>query len=249
MSAHAEKALRWVLKERRPLNDHVSLFVLEGQEPQLFTYQPGQFCQLFVPDEGKRLIRSYSIANAPGSPRLALVVGYVPRGKASHYLFGLKEGDPLEGAGFFGRLLLPNTLNRLQRLFLIGTGTGVAPFASMLFQLDLWLSHTQNTTQVIVLQGQRTQGHLLFHQEFSRMAEKHKHFHYHPCLSRETVPSCYRGYVQERLKDCKLRPMGDMLYVCGNPIMIDTVVEHATTCGMSSYHIKREKFFSKRQKS
>ena len=125
------------------------------------SFIPGQFLSFLFEVSGETKRRSYSIASAPGSLTLELSVAYVPGGLASEILFGLKPGDALKVLGPAGRLILADA--PIKRHILVGTGTGMAPYRSMLPALEERLEAGES---VVVLEGVQYRKDALYIQEF-----------------------------------------------------------------------------------
>ena len=98
--------------------------------------------------------------------------------------------------------------------------------------------------EVVLLQGARTLGELLYHDEFAAFAAAHPGFSYLPCLSREQQPGTHHGYVQQALPGIAPDPATDIAYLCGNPDMVDACFEALKAEGLSIPQIRREKYVS-----
>jgi ferredoxin-NADP reductase len=97
-------------------------------------FKAGQFVQMFIPTGDKIRRTSYSIASPPHeSAFFELCVTLVREGTSSPYLHALKEGDHIQAMGPLGVFTLPDPLPR-DPVF-IATGSGIAPFRSMIFDL------------------------------------------------------------------------------------------------------------------
>ncbi|MGN6616233.1 MAG: ferredoxin--NADP reductase, partial [Ilyomonas sp.] len=114
-------------------------FWIQIPELQTFDFKPGQFVTLDLPIHEKRnkRWRSYSIASWPdGTNVIELVIVLLEGGAGSTYLFNeVTEGSELLLRGPQGVFTLPDNIDR--DLFLICTGTGVAPFRSMIHYMQL----------------------------------------------------------------------------------------------------------------
>jgi ferredoxin-NADP reductase len=224
-------------------------FVRDDGQPLDFI--PGQFVQVhFSYPDGTSTKRSYSLAtihdHALGPGELVeIAVSYVAGGAATSLFEGLREGDPIDASGPYGRFcLMPNDAN--QRYLLIGTGTGVTPYRAMLPLLER-LMETRGI-EVVLLFGARTPVELLYGEDFVAFAARHPRFRFIPCFSRESadIPHAEvrRGYVQEALAELSPDPARDIAYLCGNPNMVDTCFEALKNAGLAVPHIRREKYVS-----
>ena len=98
----------------------------------------------------------------------------------SNFLCDMKEGDEIACQGPFGDFILRPPM---RDTIFIATGTGIAPFRSMLH----WLSTDQSRhqgKQLYLIFGNRTERDIYYHDEFLGLAAEHPNFHYLPTLSR-----------------------------------------------------------------
>ena len=214
-----------------------------------FKFRAGQFITFLLPHDGDFLRRSYSLANSPDqSEKLEVAVTAVEGGFATKILFDLKIGDELFGVGPFGdRMILEDTKD-VTNLVLVATGTGVAPYRSMLPTIAERLDREKNLN-VTVLLGVRQADELLYAEDFVAFDKKYERFHFRGCLSRAEKlipPYQYSGYVQSSLEEIHLNPQTDLVYLCGYPRMVDDCVRKlTTTVGFKSQRIIREKYISR----
>ena len=224
-------------------------FVRDDGQP--LDFQPGQFIQVhFAYADGTPAKRSYSLATihehvqAPGEA-VEIAVSFVPGGAATALFEGLETGGHISASGPYGRFCLqPGDHNA--RYLLIATGTGVTPYRSMLPLLRRAIA--ERGVEVVLLQGARTPGELLYSEDFYAFAAANPGFRYLPCLSRElpAAPSAEvrSGYVQQQLGEIGPDPARDIAYLCGNPDMVDACVESLKSAGLGNAQIRREKYVS-----
>lgn len=234
------------LVETREIAPQVKHFVFKYTGSEAFTYIPGQFITLLLEQGEKVLRRSYSLASCPdlAHHHIEFAASYVENGTASEFLFSLKAGDTIKATGPFGRLILPPEPEK--RYILIATGTGVTPYRAMLSVLAEAMQ-TQ-ACEVLLLQGTRHLEEVLYKDEFLAFASQHEHFTYRACLSRlQEVPQeryLFKGYVQDCLAGMQTDPEADLVYLCGNPNMVDATFKYLTDAGFATKRIKREKYIS-----
>src|SRR5262249_863651 len=144
--------------------------------PQL-GFVPGQWLSLrHRKPDGEEITRAYSIASPPDEKRFALCLNRVQDGFMSNYLCDLRVGTEISAQGPFGNFILRPPLR--DTLF-IATGTGIAPYRSMLHWLLADESRHQNK-QFCLLFGSRFEKDIYYHDEFLHLAARHKNFDYLP---------------------------------------------------------------------
>lgn len=236
-----------ILQKTDMLSPNVKHFRFQCQTQTAFSYTPGQFITLHFEHEGKSLRRSYSIANAPcGDHHIEFAAGYVENGPASHLLFNLKEGDTLQASGPYGRLILKD--EDPGRYILIATSTGVTPYRAMLPVLAQKLAQ-QPQLEVIIIQGGQKREDILYYDTFTAFCQTHARASFRAQLSRASSADSsrheYQGYVQTALPELALDPNRDIVYLCGNPGMVDESFNYLKEHGFSMQQIIREKYISR----
>ncbi len=226
----------------------------EGWE--LPEWESGQFAVLGLPgsaprtmlsdpapddeDPNKLIRRAYSIASSPEERGyLEFYVTLVQSGRLTPRLFALKPGDKVVlGKKISGMFTLDEVPDG-QNLLLVGTGTGLAPYMSML-RNELECHLDLHTT---VLLGARHSWDLGYRGELIAMQRYCPTFHYIPVISRpgeELVPwAGQTGYVQdlwdrglvEAAMGSKPTPENTHILLCGNPSMIEGMIERLGTEG------------------
>lgn len=229
------------LKSAKSLCPAIRHLEFERTDGKLLNFIPGQFITLLLKNEaGETKRRSYSISNAPGKPVLTIAISYVKGGIASETLFNLKEGETVKGMGPAGRLVLPK--ESVKRYLLVGTGTGIAPYRAMLPEIA-----KREETQFEIILGVQYRNGALYSEDFRAFCESHPNCNFHACLSRESTdfyPYERKGYVQSTFIDLNINPNEDVVYLCGNPNMIDDAFKMLTELGFTSDRVRREKYIS-----
>ena len=218
---------------------------LDFQVEGAFDFTAGQFVQFMIEQEGKEQKRSYSIANSPDSFRkdghLEIAISLVQGGLASELFKNAEPGLRLDMGGPFGILTAPD--DHSGQLVLAGTGTGLAPYRSMLPTL---ISMADSGIPVTVIMGVRHRSDLIYEQEFRQAVSEHDNLSYQVCISRDSgidaAKDEFKGYVQQRFDELNLNPEQDLVYLCGNPDMIDDAAKTLLDAGFSPRSVKREKY-------
>ena len=172
-------------------------------------------------DAGRLIKRSYSICSTPAEKEhLEFYISIDPSGALTSRMFPLEEGDRLYAAPRAVGAFVVEEAPADSDLLLFGTGTGVAPFVSMLRSPTTWLPERK----VTLVWGVRYAGDLAYGAEFEALAARNPRFKYIPLVSRNDQNwSGLRGRVQRVLleKCVTPDPERDHVYVAGNPGMID----------------------------
>lgn len=210
-----------------------------------FDFEPGQFITfLFDHEDGKLRRRSYSVASIKTETKeIELAASYVKGGIATDHLFNMKVGEKYNAMGPAGRLILKD--EPLKRLILVGTGTGIAPYRAMLPLLENRI--TNDNVQVNILLGVQYRADALYASDFEKYDKKLANLSFISCLSREESELTSherKGYVQDQFDSLNLNPDEDVIYLCGNPNMIDETYERLLKLGFTNKNIRREKYIS-----
>ena len=219
-------------------------FWLQVPELESFDYKPGQFVTLDLPihEKTNKRWRSYSIASWPdGTNVFELVIVFMEDGAGTSYLFDkIEVGSEITFRGPVGVFTLPEVLDT--DYYLICTGTGIAPFRSMLHHIAL---HNLPHKNVYLIFGTRTKENLLYYEELKNLTANNSGLYYIPVLSREDWDG-EKGYVHKVYKDLiAAKKQGDALppahfYLCGWKNMIDEAKKTITELGYDRKAIHQE---------
>ncbi len=234
------------LKDSVFLAPGVKQFTFDCPASEDFRFIPGQFITMHFEHEGKTYRRSYSIANVPNkNNQIEFTASFIPHGVGSSLLFSLKKGDTLQINGPFGRLILKD--EDPARYILVATGTGITPYRAMRDQLQEKLNKNP-ALRVAIVFGTRTPIDRLYHHEFAEWAAHCPQVTYRAHLSQDQGEQpdqhTYAGYVQSAFAELHLQPDQDLIYLCGNPGMIDESFETLKSQGFAPQSIIREKYIS-----
>lgn len=235
------------LKESFMITPKVKHFIFTCSNNPAFNYVPGQFITIHFEQQGKSLKRSYSIANSPKQDNsIEFAAGFFPGGPGTELLFNLKPGDQININGPFGRLILKE--EDPKRYILVATSTGVTPYRAMLQELGMRMTQQPNL-QVVLLQGVQKREEILYAAEFQAFSQQFPQATFKACLSQvppsELATQEFAGYVQHAFAELNLNPIEDVVYLCGNPGMIDEAFNYLKTHDFALQHIIREKYISR----
>ena len=210
-----------------------------------FDFVAGQFVSVREPRGDKFITRAYSIASAArGNNTFDLCLNRVDEGFMSNFLCDREVGETARFHGPHGIFVLKP---EVQDVIFIATGTGVAPFRSMvqhLFGLDNSGQQRHNGRQVWLIYGTRYAEDVYYQEEFVRLAASQPNFHYIATLSRPGDGwQGARGYVQEHLR----KIVGDRkdmhAYICGLNEMVSGVRKLLIEdCGWDKKHVIYERY-------
>ena len=235
-----------VLDSARMITPRVRELAFRRKDGAALEFEPGQFVSFSIQSPEKVLRRSYSIATLPesGDELLRIAVAHVEDGRATRHLFAMEQGDELPALGPAGRFVLRDDGHC--RYVLLATGTGVTPYRAFLPELRRRLQDPKMSVDLVL--GVRNPEELLYGEDFLAMEGEFSNFRFFACYSRE-MPDAPRerdrkGYVQEHLDELALDPAHDVVYLCGNPGMIDAAAEFCDKAGFPLVNVRREKYVS-----
>lgn len=196
-----------------------SLFSLKVQAPRL-AFAAGQFVRIALDIDGERVARPFSMVNAPDDPVLEFYGIVVPEGPLSPRLAQLKAGDALYVAPNPAGFLVLSELPDAESLWLMSTGTGIAPFISILRAGAVW----KRFRNVVLVHGVRHARELVYQEELKSF----RSLRYVPFVTRETAPRVLQGRIPAALRDGRLEaaaglpiaPESSQIMLCGNPEML-----------------------------
>jgi ferredoxin--NADP+ reductase len=193
---------------------------------------------LAAADPDRMIRRAYSIASESRADEyLEFYLTVVMSGELTPRLFNLKIRDRLyvgpKAVGVFTLEKAPG-----KHILMIGTGTGLAPYMSML-RSEL---ECNGSRQFVIVHGARFSWDLGYRTELTGLARHCKNFHYIPVITRPKEDVTWQGrsgYLQnliasgaiEEETGLPLTPDNFDIYLCGNPGMIETVIWWAEARG------------------
>ncbi len=214
---HEAKLIK--IQEESPTTKRFWIELEDKETP--FAFRAGQFITLDLPIGETRLDRwrSYSIANAPDNSNiLELCIVKLEGGRASKYFFeDIELGQKFRFKGPGGVFTLPE--RPANDLVFICTGTGVAPFRSMIFDL---INKGNTLPNIHLIFGTRTTTGILYRQEFEQLALSQSSFKYSIALSRKKAVGTHHGYVHQIYEQAYIKTgKNTVFYLCGWSNMVD----------------------------
>lgn len=207
------------------------LFSFRTTRDRGFRFRNGEFVMLGLQDEKKPIVRAYSIASANYEDELEFFSIKVPDGKLTSRLQHVQPGDEVLVSRKPTGTLVLDDLHAGKRLFLFATGTGLAPFLSIVKDLETY----ERFDEIILFHGVRYKSELAYHEYLTETLPNDEIFGemvrrqlmYYPAVTRE--PFEHQGRVTDLIRNCQLfhdlsieplDPNWDRAMVCGNPSML-----------------------------
>ena len=217
--------------EERVLSVHHwtdTLFSFTCTRDPAFRFESGQFTMIGIKVDGKPLLRAYSMVNAHWEETLEFLSIKVPDGPLTSRLQHITVGDPL----LIGRkpvgTLLTHSLLPGRNLYLLGTGTGLAPFMSLIKDPDTYAPFER----VVLVHGCRTSAELAYREFIADELPRHEllgelvseKLVYHPTVTREAFRNrgrvtdlMFTGSLPEALGLAPVDRAVDRIMLCGSP--------------------------------
>ena len=206
-----------------------NLFTLQV-EADINNFTAGQFTSLALDIDGERIARPYSFLSSPGQQPLEFFFYTATGGVLSNRLVELENGSPVwvkkQANGFF----VLDEVPECKELWMLGTGTGVAPFLSILGTEEPW----QRFEKIVLVYAVRKASDLRYQDRMAQLKANYPdRFFYQPFVSREQVTGALDGRIPAALGDgrleeavgLQLNPECSHFMLCGNPDMVKDVTE------------------------
>ncbi|MBI2958732.1 MAG: ferredoxin--NADP reductase [Betaproteobacteria bacterium] len=192
-------------------------------------YEAGQFIKLALPANGHMLARAYSFVNAPQARPYEFYYVRLPDGPLTQRLCRLGSGDAIflssRPAGFLVLSEVPDADN----LWLLATGTGIAPFLSILRTETPWRRYGR----VVLVHAVRFAQELTYREVLGGVqAERQGRLRLVSIVSRESAEGALAGRIPQAILDGRLEAAaglalsasGSQVMICGNPAMVSDAV-------------------------
>ena len=212
------------------------LFSFTTTRDAALRFSNGHFTMIGLKVEGKPLLRAYSIVSANYEEQLEFLSIKVEDGPLTSRLQHIRVGDSIVvGRKPTGTLLIDYLLPG-KRLYLLGTGTGLAPFMSIIRDPDTY----EKFDQVILVHGSRLASELAYRDDITHQLPQHEvrgemvssQLKYYPTVTREPFPTQGRipdliesGRMARDLGLPDLHPQLDRVMLCGSPEMLKSIKE------------------------
>lgn len=220
-----------------------TLFSFKTTRNQGLRFENGQFVMIGLEVEGRPLMRAYSIASPNYEEHLEFFSIKVANGPLTSRLQHLQPGDELMVSRKPTGTLILSDLLPGKHLYLLGTGTGLAPFMSVIQDPETY----ERFDKVILVHGVRWVSELAYADFITEQLPQHEYFGemvrdkliYYPTVTRE--PFRNQGRMTDLMRSGKLfadiglppiNPQDDRAMLCGSPSMLDETSQVLDSFGL-----------------
>jgi ferredoxin/flavodoxin---NADP+ reductase len=211
-----------------------TLFSFKTTRDPGFRFKSGHFTMIGLEKEGRPLMRAYSMASANHEDELEFFSIKVPDGPLTSRLQGIEVGDELLVNSKTTGTLVQDSLLPGKNLYLIATGTGLAPFLSIIRDPETY----EQYERVILTHGCRYTEELAYRELITEHLPQHEYLGdlvrekliYYPTVTREKFEN--NGRLTDLLRVGKLAadigldpisPENDRFMICGSPSMLKDI--------------------------
>lgn len=208
-----------------------SLFSIKTTREDSLRFENGQFVMIGLEVDGLPLTRAYSIASPNYEEHLEFFSIKVPNGPLTSRLQHVKVGDKLLVSRKPTGTLVIHDLKPGKNLYMLSTGTGLAPFMSLIQDIEVY----DRFEKVVLVHGVRTLSELAYAEFISETLPNHEFLGeevknkliYYPTVTRE--PFRNQGRLTDLIESGKLftdiglpplDPAHDRVMICGSPQML-----------------------------
>ena len=223
--------------------DH--LFSFKTTRNEQFNFIPGQFARLGLKNDDDTMVwRPYSIVSADYNEELEFYSIIVPDGEFTQKLKCLKVNDNIYIDKTNYGLLTTDRFENGRHLWLLSTGTGLAPFISILYDFNVWSQYDK----IILVHCARTKDELVYQEtinnffkdEFYSELVKDK-LVYVKILTRDTTGADIYGRITNLIENEQLQKFTNIninevdsrIMICGNPQMVDDTRKILSNLGLT----------------
>jgi len=210
------------------------LFTIKTTRDPSLRFRNGEFAMIGIEVDGKPLMRAYSMASSNYEDYLEFYSIKVPDGPLTSRLQHIKVGDKLIVSKKPTGTLLWDHMRPGKHLYMLSTGTGLAPFLSIIKDPEVY----ENFEKVILVHGCRYINELTYEQLITRELRDNEYFGdevekkliYYPAVTREPFKNYGRineliesGKLMEDISLPPINPEDDRFMLCGSPAMLKTL--------------------------
>lgn len=212
------------------------LFSFKVTRDSSLRFRNGEFVMLGLANENKPLLRAYSIASANYEEHLEFLSIKVPRGKLTSQLQHIQPGDEIYVSKKPTGSLVIDDLKPGKNLYLLSSGTGLAPFMSIIFDYNTY----QKFDKIVLFHGVRYISELAYRELIETQLPLNPYVGslakqkliYYPSVTREPFKNSGRithliesGRLFKDINQPPLNPQHDRVMICGSPGMLSDTQE------------------------
>lgn len=209
-----------------------TLFSFTTTRDDSLRFENGQFVMIGLQVDGRPLMRAYSIASANYDEYLEFFSIKVPNGPLTSRLQHLQVGDEVLVSRKPTGTLLLSDLKPAKHLYLLSTGTGLAPFMSLVKDPDMY----ERFDKIVLVHGVRWTSELAYHDYLTKELPEHEFLGeyvrekliYYPTVTRDPYKNQGRltdlmvnGKLFEDIGLPRINPQDDRAMLCGSPAMLE----------------------------
>lgn len=240
-----------------------TLFSFQTTRDDALTFENGQFVMIGLEVNGRPLMRAYSIASANYEEQLEFFSIKVPDGALTSRLQNVQPGDEVMVTLRPTGTLVSGYLLPGKRLYLLATGTGLAPFMSIIQDPEIYDQYDR----IILVHGTRWVSELAYQDKITQELPENKYFGdlvrgkllYYPTVTREPyrfnslqkpdAETAHEGRITDLLKSGKLtqdlelpelNPATDRFMLCGNNAMLQELMALLNNWGFDKATSRRQ---------
>lgn len=222
-----------------------TLFSFKTTRDPGLKFHNGHFVMIGLEVEGKPLMRAYSIASPNYEEHLEFLSIKVPDGPLTSRLQHLKEGDEIIISKKPVGTLVISDLTPAKNLYLFSTGTGLAPFMSVIKDPEIY----ERFEKIILVHGVRYTSELAYKDHIMSELPNHEYLAdeisnkliYYPTVTREDYENTGRltdlitnGKLCKDIGLPQLNPKSDRAMICGSPSMLKDTCDILDTLGFTA---------------
>lgn len=209
-------------------------------EAEPLRFEAGQFTKLALPADGGMIARAYSFVNAPGHKPYEFYYVVVPEGPLTTRLARLDAGDPVWLSPGPSGFLVLSEVPEAENLWMFATGTGLAPFLSILKSATVWTRYRR----VVLVEAVRRADELAYRDTIEQLKGEYAgRFASVVFVSREPAPGALGGRIPQAIAEGRLEAAAGIalsvadsqVMICGNPDMVADTVQTLAQRGMKKH--------------
>ncbi|MEM7209807.1 MAG: ferredoxin--NADP reductase [Pseudomonadota bacterium] len=216
---------KWVtgtVVENERVNERLTMLRFTADLP---AFEAGQYVRIALEIDGQIVARAYSLVNAPNNPTFEVYFNLVPEGPLSPKLFDLKRGDEFLLSPMPNGFLTISEVPDCHDLWMVGTGTGVGPFLSILQTDQPW----SRFEHIVLCYSVRSADELAYADLIAEIQSKRgAQFVFVPFVTRELhpgalperIPACMQNGSLESHTGLTISPERSHVMMCGSEAMI-----------------------------